>query len=538
MKVELLLGDEAIGLAAIHAGIGGAFAYPGTPSTEIFEFIQRRTTGTGTVSARWSANEKVSYEEALGMSYAGKRSIVSMKHVGLNVAADPFINSALTGVNAGMVLIVADDPGMHSSQNEQDSRFYGDFAKIPIFEPPNQQSAYDVTREAFEVSERLKLPVMIRIVTRLAHSRANVQIAEGVGAPLTTTHELPDKNDWTLIPANARRRYKRLLGIQSELLDFSQRHPSNQLTLAGKRGIIACGIAYNYAREALGSDFGGDSMLKISAYPIPVDMVRSLVDHCDEICLLEDGYPFVEDKLNGLLGVHGKTIRGKTTGFLPESGELTPDVVAAAFGKAPAVPFSAVDDIPGRPPALCKGCPHIDTFKAMLTATMSHNGAILFSDIGCYTLGCLPPFEAVHSCVDMGASIAMAHGASQAGRFPVLCTIGDSTFTHSGMTGLIGAIRSNADMTVFLLDNATVGMTGGQETLAAGEQLIDILRGLGVDPERLHIIEPLQRNHEANVELINREISHRGLSVIVAQRACIQIKKPAAKKPQPAGAAS
>jgi indolepyruvate ferredoxin oxidoreductase alpha subunit len=237
----------------------------------------------------------------------------------------------------------------------------------------------------------------------------------------------------------------------------------------------------------------------------------------------------------------GKLVRGKLDGSLPAFGELTPDLVAAAFGSQAAGPQEAVGELPGRPPSLCKGCPHVDTFKAMLDATRSYPNAILFSDIGCYTLGCLPPFDAVHSCVDMGASISMAHGAAQAGLFPVLCTIGDSTFTHSGMTPLLGAAKADADMTVLILDNATVAMTGGQATMAAGNELIDLLRGLGVKEERLHVIEPLAKYHSQNVELIARAVNHRGLSVIVARRACIQIKKPGkakaeAKKPAAVGA--
>ena len=542
MKSELLLGDEAIALGAIDAGISGAFSYPGTPATEIFEFIAKRTAGCGSVSAMWSANEKVAYEEALGMSYAGKRAVVSMKHVGLNVAADPFVNSALTGTNGGLVVVVADDPGMHSSQNEQDSRYLGEFAKIPVLEPSNQQEGYDFTREAFDLSERLSLPVMVRLVTRLAHSRAIVQVA-GVesGGGARQALPLPDKNDWTLIPANARRRFRRLLDMQRSIAEYSQQSPYNRLSLAGKRGIIATGIAYNYVREALGENVGGDSLLKIGTYPPPVNLIRQLVDHCDELVVVEEGYPFVETRLNGLLGLPGKLVRGKLDGSLPASGELTPDVVAAAFGK-PGTGQPTAERLPGRPPMLCKGCPHTDTFNALLAATKSYPNAILFSDIGCYTLGCLPPFEAVHSCVDMGASIAMAHGAAQAGRFPVLCTIGDSTFTHSGMTPLIGAAKADADITVFILDNATVAMTGGQATMAAGDDLVHLLLGLGVNQEHLHVIEPLGKNHAENVELISRAISHRGLSVIVARRACIQIPKPkkvksSEEQPATAGAA-
>ncbi len=531
MKTELLLGDEAVGLGAIDAGIAGAFSYPGTPATEIFEFVEQRTAGDGLVSATWSANEKVAYEEALGMSYVGKRALVSMKHVGLNVAADPFINSALTGVNGGLVVAVADDPGMHSSQNEQDSRYLGEFAKIPVLEPSNQQECYDYTREAFELSERLSLPVMVRLVTRLAHSRALVRVAAadseraGPRAPLP----LPEKKDWTLIPANARRRFRRLLDMQPALHDYSRQSPFNRLTLAGKRGIIASGIAYNYVREVLGGN-ADDTLLKIGTYPLPANRVRELVDHCEQVVVVEEGYPFIESRLNGLLGLPGKAVHGKLDGYLPATGELTPDAVAAALGRPMAGSLPVVDGLPGRPPVLCKGCPHTDTFNAMLDATRGHPNAILFSDIGCYTLGCLPPFEAVHSCVDMGASISMAHGAAQAGAFPVLCTIGDSTFTHSGMTPLIGAAKADADMTVFILDNATVAMTGGQATMAAGDELIDLLKGLGVREERLHVIEPLAKHHRDNVELIARAVNHRGLSVVVARRPCIQIKKPKKSK--------
>jgi indolepyruvate ferredoxin oxidoreductase alpha subunit len=535
MNPELLLGDEAVALGAIDAGIAGAFSYPGTPATEIFEFVQHRTAGCGSVSALWSANEKVAYEEALGMSYAGKRAVVSMKHVGLNVAADPFINSALTGVNGGLVVVVADDPGMHSSQNEQDSRYLGEFAKIPVLEPSNQQECYDYTREAFELSERLGLPVMVRLVTRLAHSRAIVRVPETTPERMKPREALPlpEKNDWTLIPANARRRFRRLLDMQPAVQEYSRQSPYNKLTLAGRRGIIASGIAHNYVREVLGED-SADSLLKISTYPLPANLVRELVDHCDEIVVVEEGYPFIETRLNGLLGLPGKAVRGKLGGFLPAAGELTPDAVAAALGRATARSPQPIDDLPGRPPALCTGCPHVDTFRAILDATRGYSDPILFSDIGCYTLGCLPPFEAVHSCVDMGSSISMAHGAAQTGRFPVLCTIGDSTFTHSGMTPLIGAAKADADMTVFILDNATVAMTGGQATMATGDELVDLLRGLGVKQDHLHVIEPLAKYHSQNVELIAREVNHRGLSVVIARRACIQIKKPKRAKPEEA----
>jgi len=525
MPVRLLLGDEAVAQGAIDAGIAGAFSYPGTPSTEIFEFIERGPAAEGVISAMWSANEKVAYEEALGMSYAGKRALVSMKHVGLNVASDPFINSALTGVNGGLVLAVADDPGMHSSQNEQDSRFYGDFAQIPMFEPSNQQEAYDMTLRAFDYSEEVGLPVMVRLVTRLSHSRANVATRppeEIEGGREARTLSCPD--DWTLVPSIARQRFNHLLELQERLQEDSENSPGNSLHLTGWRGVIASGLAHNYLLEALA---GAEeiSVLKVCHYPVPVGLVRKIVDHCEEILVAEEGYPSIEKRLNGLLGIPGKAIKGKLTGDLPLAGELTPDALAAALGRPTPDAAPPVEDLAGRPPQLCRGCPHADSFKAIVEATANHPKPKLFSDIGCYTLGVLPPYRAVHSCVDMGSSISMAHGAAQAGAHPVVCTIGDSTFSHSGMTPLLGAARADANMTVFILDNATVAMTGAQDSLTTGERLLQVIRGLGVDPAHLHVMDPLQQKHQENVELIRREVEHPGLSVIVPTRACIHVTR-------------
>jgi indolepyruvate ferredoxin oxidoreductase alpha subunit len=255
------------------------------------------------------------------------------------------------------------------------------------------------------------------------------------------------------------------------------------------------------------------------------------VQHCDEVLVVEEGYPFIEKHLNGLLGVPGKSIRGKLSGDLPASGELDPDVLARALGLERPTLRDPVESLAGRPPQLCRGCPHADSFRAIVAAVADYAHPVLFSDIGCYTLGVAPPYRAVHACVDMGASIAMAHGASQAGIRPILCTIGDSTFSHSGMTALIGAARSDADITVFVLDNATVAMTGAQDSFTTGERLLEVLRGLGVGDEHLHVIEPLPKRHDENVELIRREIEHPGLSVIVPARACIHLAR---KRREPA----
>jgi indolepyruvate ferredoxin oxidoreductase, alpha subunit len=516
---ELLLGDEAVGLAAIDAGISGMFGYPGTPSTEIFEFVQQRTKNNGKVIAQWSANEKVAYEEAMGMSFAGKRALISMKHVGLNVAMDPFMSSALTGARGGMVLAVADDPGMHSSQNEQDSRVLGDFASIPMFEPCNQQEAYDMVREAFEYSERIAMPMIVRLVTRLAHSRARVQPAP---AAIADPIKIPfDWRHWTLLPVNARVRYRRVIDLVPKMREYSEHSPFNQLELRGPKGIITTGIAYNYVREVIGFD-SEYSLLKITTYPAPFRQIRDLVAHCQDVLIIEEGYPYLETQINGALGVPGRAIRGKRSGALRMDGEMTVERVRAALGMQALPTLDVEEGLPSRPPRLCDGCPHCDTFRALVEAVEKEPSALMLSDIGCYTLGALPPYNAVHTCVDMGASISMSLGAAKAGAHPVIATIGDSTFTHSGMTGLLCAICADADMTVIILDNAITAMTGGQDILASGEDLIALLKGLGVKEEHLVTMEPMPKHHAENVQLLRREINHRGLSVVVAYRGCIQ----------------
>lgn len=527
LAAELLLGDEAVALGAIDAGIAGAFSYAGTPATEIFETVQALAHD---VWAGWSANEKVAYEEALGMSYVGKRALVSMKHVGLNVASDPFMSSALTGINGGMVLAVGDDPGMHSSQNEQDSRFYAEFAKIPCLEPSNQQECYDMTREAFRLSEKFGLPVMVRLVTRLAHSRANVvrRLDDEAGRK-DIFLPLPDRNDWTLVPTNARRRYRRLIEMQAALVEESEASPFNQLRLAGKRGIICNSTGVNYVREVLGGE-SSDSMLRIGMYPLPLELIHQLVDHCDEIVVIEEGYPYIEQHIKGLYGIHGKSVKGKLDGTLPPDGELLPELVAAALGIPSPHPFDQDSLAANRPPQFCKGCPHAFSFSSLVDATAQYPDALMFSDIGCYALGLMPPYRAVHSCVDMGASIGMAHGASRAGMHPVLCTIGDSTFGHSGMTAMLDAAHYDANITVLIMDNATTAMTGAQDSLATGEQLMEMLKGLGV--KDLHMFEPLPKHHAQNVETLKNAIEHQGLSVIVSRRACIHIKPQAKPLPQ------
>ncbi len=523
MDKIILLGDEAVALAAIHAGLAAAYSYPGTPASEIMEYLIGASQGQKDLVASWSVNEKVAYEQALGVSFAGRRAMVSMKHVGLNVAADPFLNSSLTGANGGLVVVVADDPSMHSSQDEQDSRFYAQFAHLFCFEPANSQEAYDMTRQAFDLSEAVGLPVMIRLVTRLAHSRSPILPRPAISPRAL---ERGDRSNWTLLPINARRRWQVVLDRQEELRRLSEESVFNQLRLSpanSSLGIIASGIGVNYVLENWEDISPPPSLLKISTYPLPEKLMRRLIDEVETILVVEEGYPFIEKTLRGITGLPGKRIKGKLSGDLPLSGELSPDVVRQALG-LPSWPQLETHSLPlrSRPPQLCQGCPHADTFLALKEALKDYNSATIFSDIGCYTLGYFPPYQAIDTCVCMGASIGMAKGAAEVGLHPSIAVIGDSTFGHSGITPLLEAARARTKMTVIILDNGTVAMTGGQMSYASGEPLLKIMAGLGVEPEHCRVIEPLPKNLAKNARIIKEEIEFNGLSVIVAVRECIQ----------------
>jgi indolepyruvate ferredoxin oxidoreductase alpha subunit len=531
MKYEILLGDEAVALGAIHAGLSAAYSYPGTPASEIMEFLIKASEREKSFKASWSVNEKVAYEEALGVSFAGKRVLVSMKHVGLNVAADPFMNSAITGANGGLLVVVADDPSMHSSQNEQDSRFYGHFAQIFCFEPSSHQEAYEMTRAAFDVSEALGIPVMVRLVTRLSHSRSRVE-ARSPRKQNPLSYGVA--KDWTLLPVNARRRFKILTEKQAELIKLSNESEFNSLELNENDrslGIIASGIAYNYVLENYKNESARPSLLKLTTYPLPESLIAKLVNHVESILVVEEGYPFIEQSMKGIFGIKGKEIRGKLSGHLPLSGELSPEVVRQGLAMK-ALPKRQLEDfkLASRPPQLCRGCPHADTYEALNKALESYPQANVFSDIGCYTLGALPPYNAIASCVCMGASIGMAKGGAEAGVYPSVAVIGDSTFAHSGLTPLLDAAEASTKMTVIILDNAVVAMTGGQPTFATGEKLVRMVEGLGVAKDHIRVIEPLPKNLEKNVQVIKEELEYKGLSVIIASRECIQEARKRKKK--------
>ena len=552
MSDLVLLGDEALALGALHAGLSAGYGYPGTPSTEIMEYLIENYKNNNGPLAQWCSNEKTAYEAALGASFAGKRSLITMKHVGLNVAADPFMNSSLLGIKGGLIIVVADDPSMHSSQGEQDSRFYADYAMIPCFEPTTQQEAYEMVFEAFEVSEKYHVPVMMRMVTRLAHSRAVVHpIAKEKFIPENKTSKA-NGNDWMLLPALARRNYDKMLAKQVDLTYWSDNCQWNKLELNPKRtdiAIITSGLGRNYYLENL-EDYktlcearfegkGLPSTLHIGTLPLPTESIKKLAKNVEQILIIEEGMPFVEKQLRSVLPQNVKVI-GKFSGELPRAGELNPDNVRSALGlpqiKSVATeylgknsPLSQMcENLAGRPPQLCKGCPHADSYTAINLAVKSmaekdgEENVAVMADIGCYALGAVPPYKAVESIVCMGASIGMARGAALAGIKNAIGVIGDSTFLHSGMTNLVDAISSKSPITAIILDNSIVAMTGCQQTILPSSKLESLLLGLGVEKEHLRVLATNPNTHEENARIIEEECNYRGVSVIVMVRECLE----------------
>ena len=533
---KLLLGDEAIAQGAIDAGLSGVYAYPGTPSTESTEYIQlsesrklKVESSEAKIFCQWATNEKTAMEAALGMSYMGKRALVCMKHVGMNVCADAFMNAAITGVNGGLVVLAADDPSMHSSQNEQDSRFYAKFAMIPCLEPSNQQEAYDMMHYAFDLSEALKTPILMRVTTRMAHSRAVVELID-TPREQNTASAPEDVKHFILLPAFARKNYAELVEAQDDFVQTSEESKYNTYTKGSnpKKAILTTGIAYNYLMELKDESqqlkVEEASVLKVTQYPLPKALVDQMVaDGAEEILVMEEGQPVVEELIRGMVP-SSVAVKGRLTGELPRMGELSPDCVREALG-LDKLPTREPDELVApRPPALCQGCGHRDMYAALNEVAAEHEDARIFGDIGCYTLGALAPFNAIHACVEMGASITMAKGAADAGQHPAIAVIGDSTFTHSGMTGLLDCVNCKSNVVVLISDNLTTGMTGGQDSAGTG-RLEAICEGLGVEPEHLRVVVPLPKHMEEIKQILREEIAYNGTSVIIARRECIQTLK-------------
>ncbi len=533
-KSKLLSGNEALALAACDAGVKAFYGYPGTPSTEIFEtgerFIKKLDDGR---VAEWAANEKVAYEFALGTSYTGHRAVVTMKHVGLNVAMDAFVNSAITGVQGGLVVAVADDPGMHSSQNEQDTRFLADFANLPLMEPCNPQEVYDFTREAFEISEREQLPVVMRMVTRLSHSRGLVFTGGETLPPKTIgMPEGEDKLHWMLIPSYARGRYRNLRNKLAELTSIFGKHNKMKLETNSKSGVITAGMGRAYFDQYLKDAHISAqkyNRLEIAGYPIDPQQLKSFVLACDTVYVFEEDYPYLEDKAlpyaENICVIHGR--RDKT---LTIDGELNIAKVREALegrkieGKVDETLMTEISDLVEiRPPKLCDGCGHADAFTA-ITRALENIGVKdhrIFGDIGCYSLGVLPPLNGMNTVVEMGASLSMAFGAAMAGMSPSVGVIGDSTFFHSGMTTLLSAAKSHLNLNLIILDNSIVAMTGQQVPVASDIAPV-LAKAVGFKEEQIHILTPLPRQTADNIAVLEKVFSKPGPSLIVFKRKCIQ----------------
>jgi indolepyruvate ferredoxin oxidoreductase alpha subunit len=531
---QLLSGNEAIALGAYHAGVVVATAYPGTPSTEILENIARMDQ----VYSEWSTNEKVALEVGMGAAYSGARALVSMKHVGLNVAADPFFAVSTTGIVGGLVIVSCDDPGEHSSQGEQDNRHFARIAKVPMLEPTDSQEAYDLMEWAFKISEEFDTPVLLRSTTRISHCKTVVNVNGERIANLRAPGFTRSPEKYVMVPSNARvRRHameERIIKLQAYVEDF----PLNEMLLADRKlGVISDGVAYQYAREV----FKDASHLKLTTiYPIPADLIRRFAQEVERVVVIEELDPYLEDEVRRL----GIAVAGKD--FIPIIGELNSEIVEnsaiqSGILTAPAKPSpqssSPAPQLPARRPQLCAGCPHVATEFALRKLGFRTAGSgkelkkdefIVTSDIGCYTLGVYPPLAALDTCACMGASIGQALGLEKAGvANKIVAVLGDSTFMHSGITGLIDIVYNQGKTTVIILDNETTAMTGHQGHPGTGisatgtkTQAVDLeslVRGIGI--KDVNVVDAFDL--EAIQSTIKRSVKNDEPSVIIARGPCM-----------------
>ncbi len=525
-SLKPLTGNEAIARGAWEAGVAVAAAYPGTPSTEILESLA--TYPEADLHAQWSTNEKVALDVAIGASFSGRRALAAMKHVGLNVAADAFMSQTYIGANGGLVIVVADDPGIHSSQNEQDSRFYGQFGMVPVLEPSDAQEALEFTRLAFDLSERFDTIVIVRTTTRLSHTRSTVRVGSRTEHPSRGFNETPSKN--VMIPAHARGRHVAILEREQRLRDHLRDAPINRWEKGDTAyGVITAGTCYPYVREVLPRA----SVLKLGAsWPLSPTLLREFCDSVQRVFVVEELEPVIERELRAM----GIAVEGKS--LFPRVGEFSPEVVRAGFETAGllaprprVVPWTPEPVV--RPPVLCAGCPHTSTYMAVRAS-----GARVAGDIGCYTLAALDPLRGLDTSVAMGSSIGIAAGMAKAGEpRPVMATIGDSTFLHAGLPALIDAVYNRANITVMLLDNHITAMTGGQDHPGTGRTLrgepaprIDyeaLVRAVGVTWVRKVDSYDLAVMYQT----LREAIAHRGVSVVISDRPCVldpvKIKGPA-----------
>ncbi|MGC2855244.1 thiamine pyrophosphate-dependent enzyme [Novispirillum sp. DQ9] len=517
----LLSGNEAVARAAWEAGCLVASAYPGTPSTEILESLARYPD----LHAEWAVNEKVALEVAIGASLAGARALCAMKHVGVNVAADPLMSQTLPGVRGGLVIAVADDVGLSSSQNEQDSRFWGRFAHLPVMEPADSAEAHAFLKDAFDLSERFSVPVIFRLTTRVCHVKGMVEVGERTAVPATGFER--DTSRWVLVPGNAKRHLPGLFEREERLRAEAEASPLN-VVLPGsdtRFGIISSGPAAMNAREA----FPDAPIFKLGlSHPLPVEALRAFAATVDEVVVAEEVEPLIEMELKA----NGVAVRGKD--LLPRVGEMAVDVLRAGLA-----PLSGIDPatLPApaqvfpRPPTMCAGCPHLSPFYALSKLSRK---VVVSGDIGCYTLGVGHPWNAMDTCISMGASLSVANGLEKAlaeadPTKRVVAVIGDSTFLHMGMQGLLNLVYNRANVTVLLLDNRAVGMTGGQDHPGTGRDIqgleaprvdfVKLVQALGVPAERVKHHDPYDL--PGLFKSIRSEVDTDGVSVIITDRPCV-----------------
>lgn len=520
---RLMLGNEAVANGFRDAGGSVASAYPGTPSTEITETIAK----FDDVYSEWAPNEKVATEVAIGASVAGARSICAMKHVGMNVAADPAFTVSYTGVNGGMIIAVADDPGMFSSQNEQDSRFYARSAHIPMLEPSDSQECYDFTRTALQLSEKFDSPFYMRLTTRIAHSQSIVETREREDYKLKEYKK--DFRKYVMMPGMAKKRHIVVEKRDNDLREFAETTTLNRIEKGDKSvGIICSGIAYQYSKEA----FPKASFLKLGLmYPLPVKKIKEFAESVDTLIVVEELEPYIEDHVKKLgikvIGKERLSLQGElSTGDIRDSFK---DICANVVSEEPETISASAENIPNRPPVMCPGCPHRGAFYVLRKL-----GLTVCGDIGCYTLGALPPSEAMDTCVCMGASIGMEHGMEKArGKDfarKTVAVLGDSTFIHSGITGLIDIVYNKGTSTVIILDNSITGMTGHQQNPSTGftikneptkqVDLVKLCDAVGVS--RVRICDPFDLKEFEKV--VKEEIAAEEPSVIISQRPCALLK--------------
>ncbi|MCR5403365.1 MAG: indolepyruvate ferredoxin oxidoreductase subunit alpha [Butyrivibrio sp.] len=512
---QLMLGNKAVARGLYEAGVCFISSYPGTPSTEVTEEAAKYDE----IYCEWAPNEKVAMESAFGASLAGRRSFCAQKHVGLNVAADPLYTMSYTGVNAGMVIVVADDAGMHSSQNEQDSRHHAIASKVPMLEPSDSQEALEFTKLAYEISEKFDTPVLLKMCTRVAHSQSIVTTSE---------REVPDfpyeKNiaKYVMMPGNAKKRHPFVEERTRKLIEYAETSPLNRVEMGGTEiGIITGSTSYQYVKEVFGDTV---SVLKLGmSNPLPEKLIRDFAARVDKLYVVEELDPIIENHVKAL----GIAVSGKE--LLPLEDEFSQNLIAKAFGKEIPEGYTIEDAIPGRPPVMCAGCPHRGLFY-----TLKKNNCTVLGDIGCYTLGAVPPLGAIEMTLCMGASIGATHGFNKVrgkeSESRTVAVIGDSTFMHSGMTGLANVAYNQSNSTIIIVDNSITGMTGHQQNPTTGYNIkgdpagkIDLealCKAMGF--ERVRVVDPY--NLDECDKVLKEELSVEAPSVIISRRPCALLK--------------